>query len=244
MMETIEQNETYLCLSKEGLTVTHEKGYHFFNNLAKGTIEELKLYFDCQPDSLKEHAFEYREQQIKTFITLALGKMTGNNFLQEFPMDRVKKRTKKREDLGWGFIDYWAATKEVTCFIEVKKMWIRYDHRKKQFTAYKSASQQLANAKLQTDRIKDKRFYYNTPNAFSLGLLITPIYVLGNKAEITSIESGLKGELVRGAKKLKANILAFWQISDGRLHSYEWKDKEEYYPGVVFWGKVKKISRG
>ncbi|MCO6490035.1 MAG: hypothetical protein J5I98_16610 [Phaeodactylibacter sp.] len=244
-MFTVYDSKNYLCLADESLRDTREKGYEFFNDLARGTIEELKKYFDCQPDSLKEHAFEYREQQVKTFITLALGKMTKNNFLQEFPMERVKKRTKKWEYLGNGFIDYWAATKEVTCFIEVKNEWTRYYPEKKAFTFYKAAAGLLSDAKEQTDQIKDKGAFYNTKHAFSLGLLITPVFAYGEEAEIIRKDAALKEELIRGAKDLGADILAFWRIGNGRLNAYERENGKgvEYFPGVVFWGRVRKVSR-
>ncbi|MCB9304795.1 MAG: hypothetical protein H6566_29555 [Lewinellaceae bacterium] len=245
MKKIIERTSNYLCLAQNSAMPVRKEGYQFFNDLARGTIEELKKYFDCQPDSLKEHAFEYREQQIKTFITLALGKITKNNFLQEFPMERVKKRTKKWEYLGNGFVDYWAATKEVTCFIEVKNEWTRYYPEKKEFTFYKVAAGLLSDAKEQTDQIKDKGAFYNTKHAYSLGLLITPIFAFGEKAEIIRMDATLKEELIRGAKDLGADILAFWRIGNKRLHEYELENggEVEYFPGVVFWGRMKKVSR-
>ena len=244
-MFPVNDSKNYFCLADESLSATRKKGYLFFNDLVKRTIKELKLYFDRQPDHLKEHAFEYREQQIKTFLTLALGKMTKNNFLQEFPMERVKKRTKKWEYLGNGFVDYWVATKEVTCFIEVKNEWTRYYPEKKEFTFYKAAAGLLSDAKEQTDKIKDKGAFFNTKHAFSLGLLITPIFAYGEEAEIIRMDAALKEELVRGAKDLGADILAFWRIGNGRLHGYELENggEMEYFPGVVFWGRVKKVSR-
>lgn len=150
----------------------------FYDSICLETIEAFKKYYKKMPKYAKEHGFLHKEQQVKTFLTLAIGKVTDCSFLQEHPTDRLKNQKKaKNNSTTAGHFDYWANYKKSSFLIEVKHNWIRYYPEDNRFTFYKVLDDNLKHAVDQVDEIADKTGFKYAQNLFGLGLIVAPVFI-------------------------------------------------------------------
>ena len=232
--------------------ITHLRGkkesVNLFDNLSIETINYLKRYYDNFPKNLKEHGFWHGEQQVKTFLTLALGKITNGYVIQEHPISRRESRAKKA--IYNGRVDYGANYYSSSFLIEVKHHWIRYKPKTDDFIFYNGISLHMKTAISQIDRIKEKIGFNYYKNLFGLGLIVSPIFIRTKQKDIEyniRITNKLIDQLANDARNAGANILAMWKTGDNYYldNSYKEDDEKyfEYFPGLIFIGKVKKISK-
>jgi hypothetical protein len=240
-MQTFSQSRNHLYFADGRLS---HLVIDFFEKWCRKTIYAMNQYFDAQPEYAKEHAFEYREQQIKTFLTVSLAKLTGNNLLQEYPIDRIFSSSRKKNEYKRGFLDYWAADQFNTYLIEVKKHGVRFDGEKNTFSFYADGKQLFADAQQQLDVIPDKPSWSHHSSLYTLALLVTPVWTRGEKCLRMRVDESLEDHLKEGIRNYQANLLYWWSFSRSRIQGVELENgnEKEYYPGIIFWGKLRNSS--
>jgi len=212
----------------------------FFDNVCSNTIVYLERYFVNMPKEYKEHGFKNSEQQIKSYLTAAINKVTNSSFMQEVSVDRKSGKS--------GRVDYWANFQNCSFLIEVKHNWIHYYPETNKITWHLSKSATLKSAVQQLDDIDERTEYKYRNHLYSLGMLVAPFYVRNRKAVPLRFDEDLANNIIFEEKKNSANIFALWILDKKYLYLNEWeensgKESAEYYPAMCFSGKFKKLSK-
>jgi hypothetical protein len=221
----------------------------FFNEVCLNTINGLKKYYFDMPADSKEHGFEYREQQMQSFLTPAISTVTNGSFLQECPIDRIRQkgRRTKKVRLGNGRLDYWANYDKCSFLIEVKHNWIRYYPSDNYFTFYSSLKNRLDLAVEQIDKMYKKTNYNYRNRLFALGLVVAPIFVQDENVKKLILKEQIIKDLENKTQNIGANVLGFWSLEKEFLFPYEFEEEGkkiiQFYPGLAFIGKIKKVTR-
>lgn len=222
---------------------------NFFNEVCLNTINGLKKYYKDMPSDSPEHGFEHTEQQMKSFLTPAIYAVS-ESFLQECPIDRIKQkgRRTKKVQLGNGRLDYWANYNKCSFLIEVKQNWIRYYPRNNSFTFYSNLKNRLDSVVDQIGRMHAKTHYNYRERLFALGLVVAPIFVRNEDVKKLYLKKQIIEVLENETQNIGANALGFWRLEKEFLYPYEFENKEgikikEFYPGLAFIGKIKKITK-
>lgn len=218
----------------------------FFLKMYKLFIRNLKQYYKSMPNEYKEHGFMNREQQVKSFLTPAISKLSRNSFLQECPIKR-RKNKRARKKMKTGHVDYWVNYKNSSFVIEVKHNWIRFwknNQDENNFTIYGRAIERMDSAIKQTKTIYRKRDLRYGKNLFAISLIVAPVYNFGQKYKFnTSIVKSFEKKL----KIFPANIYGLWKIEDSYCKPNRYKENgkfiTEHYPCLAFIGKIDKVSR-
>ncbi len=137
--------------------------------------------------------------------------------------------------------------------IEVKHHWVRYYPKSNHFTFYRGLDDYLEQAVNQLDRIAYKTELKYAQNLFALGLIVAPVYIQ-DKTELSGdtpkivLKNETISDLSENAKRIGANIFSFWRIEQDFMYPNTFKnhkdiDVTQFYPGVAFIGKFKKISK-
>lgn len=218
----------------------------FFNEICLKTVNGLKKYYKDMPPDYPEHGFVHGEQQMKSFLTPAFYAVS-ESFLQEHPIDRIKQRGRrtKKVQLGNGRLDYWANYNKCSFLIEVKQNWIRYYPEKNSFRFYSSLKNRLDSAVDQIGRMHAKTHYNYRENVFAFGLVVAPIFVKDEDVKKLDLKKQIIEDLENKAQNIGANALGFWRLEEEFLYPYEIENEEgiEFYPGLAFIGKIKKITK-
>jgi hypothetical protein len=247
-MKDYYRNREYICF--EEITNFHGKkdALSFFNSLCLETIKALKDYYIHQNKT--EHGFEMREQQVKTYLTIALGKITGNNVIQEYTIDRNKSDKDKDytdEGISIGRLDYWTGYNKTNFLIEVKHGWVRY-YQENEFTFYSGLAKKITSATKQINNITPKKHLHDKKHMFGLSLLIAPIFGWNTEFKVIKMSQQNLDYYWKECKKRGANIIGFWRINNeyNNTNSFEndnGKSFTEDFYGVFFIGRLKKISK-
>ena len=224
----------------------------FLDSLFRETINSFKRYFDNQPNDAKEYGFEFREQQVKTYLTIALNEVTKGNFMQEYPNSRIfhRKGSKKNIEQSTGFIDYWADMKESTYLMEIKHQWIKYHPETDEYTFYSYLQGKFKQSVAQIDSIENKMNLKTKKHLFGIALTIVPVFVKNNPLERIILDKETINffikECMGGKDEMRANVLGGWILEENYLQEFNYSEdsESEYYPAVLFLAKVKKYSRG
>lgn len=216
----------------------------FFNEICLNTVNGLKKYYKDMPSDSPEHGFEYSEQQMKSFLTPAFHAVS-ESFLQECPIDRIKQRggRTKKVQLGNERLDYWANYNKCSFLIEVKQNWIRYYPEDNSFTFYNNLKNRLESVVDQIGRMHSKTHYNYREHLFAFGLVVAPIFVADEDVKKMELKKQTIEALENEAQNIRANALGFWRLEEEFLYPREFEDGIEFYPGLAFIGKIKKITR-
>ena len=220
----------------------------FLDKVFKETIKAIKKYYDCQPDSYKEYGFEFGEEQVKTFLTVALNNVTKGNFIQEYPLNR-KYREHDNSDFfsANGYLDYWASFSKCDYLLEIKHGWIRYYIDSGEYTIYQKTIDKFQSSISQLDSIEYKTDLKINNHLFGIGLIVAPIYVRNKKPDTLNDPDSFNDFLFEEVKKLGGDFIGIWHLESEYLQEFTYETDsgtyKEYYPTLLFFGKIKKYSR-
>jgi len=220
----------------------------FFDYLCQYTITYLKKYYDNFPKELKEHGFEYGEQQLKTFLTLSLGKLTNHYFIQESPIDKKYFDSKhKTHSTSYGRTDYWATYKNSSFLIEVKNGWIRYHSKFNDFTFYSYLTSLLNKSMEQINDVDSKMIYKYSLRLFGLGLVVAPIFYnvkISDEIPVLILDNKIRDTLTYNAFKMGSNICSFWKLPENYIKPPEIYDNKKFgILALAFIGRYKKFTK-
>jgi hypothetical protein len=175
-------------------------------------------------------AFWYREQQTKTFITMALGNLCAGSVLQEPPIRRSTKEGKSS-----GRVDYYCQFGGKALLLEFKQRWLGGAqlslHRLK--STHSSVAEQI--------RSLDKKYMVKEWDAyFGLGITLAPIYLnaLVNHKTDKTLDERLEVAIETLRKDRNVSAVSYFKNKVNAKKSGErlivsWAKKQEEYPGVL-----------
>lgn len=242
-------------MSKNYTSLFSEKDFNgaqetkeFLNNLFKEIISSIKKYYKHQPDSSKEYGFEFGEQQVKTFITIALNKISSGNFIQEYPLDRKFHDNDDGDFFSAnGYLDYWASYSQCDYLIEVKHGWIRYYPDSKKYTIYKTTLDKFISSIEQLDSVDDKTDYKVNNHLLGIGLTVAPLFVKNKDFEILQFDKVLNDSLFNDIQQSNGDFIGIWYLEKEFAKEFKYDTDKgeitEYFPALLFFGKIKKYSR-
>ncbi len=217
----------------------------FYKKFLEETVVSLQKYYQSQ----KESGFSFGEEQVKTFLTIALAEVTNHNVMQEYPLERKTDKKKGKYKHKTGRLDYWANFKNSDFLIEVKHGWIRYYPEFHKTTFYKRYNCLFQDAIKQVRSIKNKSGYKSSKHLFGLSLMVAPYFVksLDKGSSTINFDRSFKNQLAQLLKDSKGNIGCFWRLESKEIEKISYTERNktylEYYPGVLFLGKLVKYSR-
>ncbi len=93
-----------------------------------------------------------------------------------------------------------------------------------------------------------KTHYNYRKRLFALGLVVAPIFVRNEVVKKLYLKKQIIKVLENETQNIGANALGFWSLEKDFLFPYEFENKEgikikEFYPGLAFIGKIKKITK-
>lgn len=237
--------KTYLSGETKSTTEANE----FFDKLTRETIKNLRKYYQ----NTEEAGFYFGEEQLKTYLTIALGKITNVNVMQEYPLERKKGTRRNKPIFGHGRLDYIATYKNSDFLIEVKHGWARYYAKNEKITFYKKYKYYFQGAINQIKRIHSKSAYKSksSRHLFGLSLIVVPFYeaMNRNKQEPVPLTESIKSKLedICLDKDLGSNMFCFWTLNKDDIEVIKYPENNkpywESYPAVLFLGKMTKYSR-
>lgn len=219
----------------------------FYISFFKTTVKWLKKYHCHLLEISRDHGFIYGEQQVKTYLTLALGEISDGYMMQENPINRnVIPFGKRNPLLRCGWTDYWVTVKSISYMIEVKDGMIQYLPEDR-FFDFQYASSLLRATIKQVRNTSEKMNYRFGDHLFGLGLVVCPIYCKGKRgAKLPSLKlnTANKEALSEGFRKLGANACAVWALPKQYILPVEDNSSKPFqWIGMAFIGKFIKLSR-
>lgn len=211
-------------------------------------VDSIKKYYNHQPASSKEYGFEFGEQQVKTFISIALNKITNGNFIQEYPLGR-KFHNNDDGDIfsANGYLDYWASRSPCDYLIEVKHGWIRYYPDSNHYTLYKRTLDKFKSSIRQLDAVECKTDYRLNNHLLGIGLTVAPLFVHNRDLKVLKLNKELNDSLFYDIQQANGDFMAIWYLEKKFTQQFKFesdgREIVEYFPAVCFFGKIKKYSR-
>ena len=222
------------------------KGKIIAKDFFEGFMEEFIKQAGRFINAVSEGSFMYGESQLNTIIAPALSKITPA-FLMESPVTR-KWSSIRNEDWedSTGHVDYWCNYRDIDFLIEIKHSWDAYNSDEVTKETQNKWESVLTQVSLIKDDAKELSKYSN--GVFLLPLLIVPIFEtvpednepdsIENFNELLDIQDEYRDKL-----KPKPNWHALWILNENLTESckFEYENKTEYYPGVLFFSKLSKL---
>jgi len=237
-MKEYYRNREFICLEEITNYPGKKDAVGFFKDLCIETTHALNDYSKHQ--ERYEHGFEMREQPVKTYLTISLGKITKNNVIQEYSIERNCFHKKDKNKTNTGRLDYWASIEKTAFLIEVKHGWVRY-YKKNVFKFYSELMDKMDEANKQIDKIIDKKNLHDEKKRlFGLSLIVAPIYGRNVKFETMHFSSENLDYYWKQCKNIGANIVGIWRLSNDYNQNVDFTDN---IYGVFFIGKLKKITK-
>lgn len=238
---------------------TYKPAQMFFQRLFRETIKCFENHYTAIKNikeingQYPEYGFEVNEQQAKTFLTIALGKITNCSCMQEYQIDRKIDRKRAGSAESPGRVDYYAHYNygNSTFLIEVKHGFIKYYPKGKGnriIKIYDVTKNRFDYGYKQLIEIKNKEKLKYKNNFFMINLLIAAIFYTTDK---NNNRREMKRNLFQKIKKQcfnempNANGFAFAAIKEKELYSFKPQSKSspcEFYPGVLFIANIEKIN--
>jgi len=221
--------------SGSGSKLIQEFIFKLTNEIERTLKKYQKATADIFGDEDVERPHHIYEQVTKGFITVALNKVTGTNFLQELPVKR-----KINDKVKNGKVDYFARYKSIRVLIEVKQSRVSVQQGKLKIGDKLKKS--FKNAIIQIDNIS-KRTSIEDGVWYGVAICIVPFYVadkLNKKGyKVTDVE------LQRIKNELSANEIGYIAETRKYVVSQAVTDSKGKYkfPGMFVILKTKKITK-
>jgi hypothetical protein len=185
---------------------------------------------------------------VKTFITVALNRITNGNFIQEYPLDRKFLDNDDGNIFSAnGYLDYWGSYSKCDYLIEVKHGWVRFYPDSNEYTLFQGTLDKFRSSIRQLDAVADKAEYRVNNHLFGIGLTIAPVFVRNADLEVLNPSKELNDSLFSDIQQEKGDFIAIWYLEKEYAHLFTFYtdngEVSEYFPALLFFGKIKKYSR-
>ncbi|MGM0580729.1 MAG: hypothetical protein ACQETL_08615 [Bacteroidota bacterium] len=228
--------------------VKQGEGSLIAKNMLDEMVKEFARYSANFIDKVYEAPFIYKEKQLNSILAPAFANVS-DAFLLEHPITRewaLHKKDQSLPHIGW--VDYWVRNKDFDYYIELKH---GYDTYQTETVRKKSVDnwQFMNNSQLKNIQKEVKNWSSEMNGAFLISLHIITIYDYGKYAGM-DWESYPEDELkwiqknyFNNFKKPSPNWSALWMLHDNLVQNSAWEEEThcEFYPGVLFLSKIKKL---